>query len=65
MGIKALIAIWTLREKATGDCILTWVINPDTGHKVPLLPVSLSTQKCEYLKEKRSKKEKVIIIVIF
>jgi len=28
------------------------------------LPVSLSTQKCEYLKEKSSKKEKVIIIVI-
>jgi hypothetical protein len=65
MGIKALIAIWTLREKATGDYILTWVINPDTRHKVPLLPVSLSTQKCEYLKEKSSKKEKVIIIVIF
>jgi hypothetical protein len=32
---------------------------------VPLLPVSLSTQKCESLKEKSSKKEKVIIIVIF
>jgi hypothetical protein len=29
------------------------------------LPVSLSTQKCEYLKEKSSKKEKVIIIVMF
>jgi len=65
MGIKTLIAIWTLREKATGDYIPTWVINPDTRHKVPLLPVSLSTQKCESLKEKSSKKEKVIIIVIF
>jgi len=52
MGIKTLIAIWTLREKATGDYIPTWVINPDTRHKVPLLPVSLSTQKCEYLKKK-------------
>jgi len=53
------------KGKSTGDYIPTWVINPDTRHKVPLLPVSLSTQKCEYLKEKSSKKEKVIIIVIF
>jgi hypothetical protein len=58
MGIKALIAIWTLREKATGDCIPTWVINPDTTHKAPLLLVSLSTQKCEYLKKKVAKKKR-------
>jgi hypothetical protein len=32
---------------------------------VPLLLVSLSTQKCELSKEKSNKKENLIIVVVF
>jgi len=46
IGIKTLIAMWTLRGKTAGDFITQQAINLDTKVNEPLLLVSLSTKKC-------------------
>jgi len=64
MGITALIVIWPPREKTSSGFYHAMGIRPGHTNNAPLLAVRFIPKSPLIHKEKSSKKERVIVIII-